>query len=80
VEALLKKKKGSLLIIAEDAPGAKEKFSRWVEDLHIPVIIAGEKKQLGSAIGLSPRSVILIDDQGFAEAILKEKRNTRVSD
>jgi len=72
VEALLKKKKGYLLLIAEDSPGAYTKFSPWAHDLDIPVLKIGTKQELGSAVGLSPRSIILIDDKGFADAILKK--------
>jgi len=72
VEALLKKKKGYLLLVAEDSPGASSKFSLWARDLNIPVLQTGSKQELGLAIGLSPRSIILIDDKGFAEAISKE--------
>lgn len=75
VEALLKKGKGSLLVIAEDSPGAYSKFKPWAEDLKIPVIRTGCKQELGLAVGQSPRSIILIDDKGFAEAILKENRS-----
>lgn len=71
VEALLKKKKGNLLLIAEDSPGANTKFSQWAEDINIPVLIEGSKQELGLAIGLSPRSIVLIMDRGFAEAIIK---------
>ncbi len=69
VEALLKKRKGHLLVIAEDSPGAYAKFSLWAHDLNIPVIRTGSKQELGLAVGLSPRSIILVDDKGFAEAI-----------
>lgn len=72
VEAYLKKRKGHLLIIAGDSPGANTKFSRWAKDIDIPVLIEGSKQELGLAIGLSPRSIILIMDRGFAGAILKE--------
>jgi len=72
VEALLKKKQGHLLIIAEDSPGAKTKFEPWAEEIDIPVKITGSKQELGLAIGLSPRSIILIGDKGFAEAIIKQ--------
>jgi ribosomal protein L7Ae-like RNA K-turn-binding protein len=73
VEALLKKKKGYLLLIAKDSPGAINKFSRWAKDINIPVLIEENKQELGLALGLSPRSTILIMDKGFAQAILKEK-------
>ncbi len=71
IEAMLKKNKGNLLILAEDAPGIYKKYGRWAEDLHIPVWTVGKKQELGIAVGLSPRSCILIMDEGFAKAILK---------
>ncbi len=74
VQALLKKKKGNLLLIAEDSPGADAKFGKWAKDLNIPVLVEGNKQELGSAIGLSPRAIVLIMDRGFAEAILKVRR------
>ncbi|MDP4127037.1 MAG: ribosomal L7Ae/L30e/S12e/Gadd45 family protein [Bacillota bacterium] len=70
VEALLKKGKGSLLIIAEDAQGAQKKYSQWASDLKLPVFVTGTKLEIGLSIGLSPRSAVLILDQGFAKAIL----------
>lgn len=72
VEAMLKKKKGYLIILAEDSPGAVSKFGKWAKDLNIPVLIEGSKEELGSAIGLSPRSALLIMDGGFAQAMIKE--------
>ncbi|MEA4901499.1 L7Ae/L30e/S12e/Gadd45 family ribosomal protein [Desulfitobacterium sp.] len=71
VEAMLKKGKGNLLILAEDAPGTHKKYTQWAGDLHIPVLVFGEKQELGKAIGLSQRSTVLVMDQGFAKAILK---------
>lgn len=71
VEAMLKKGKGFLLILAEDAPGTHKKYTKWAGDLRIPVLILGEKQALGKAIGLSQRSTVLIMDEGFAKAILK---------
>ena len=71
VEAMLKKGKGYLLILAEDAPGAQKKYGTWAEDLDLPVLIMGSKQELGLSIGLSPRSVLLVMDEGFAKAILK---------
>jgi ribosomal protein L7Ae-like RNA K-turn-binding protein len=73
VEAYFKKQKGHLLLIAEDSPGAATKFNQWANDIHIPVLVTGTKQELGSAIGLSPRSIVLIIDRGFAEAIIKAK-------
>lgn len=70
IEAMVKKRKGFLLIIAEDAHGAQKKYVQWAKDIALPVFIAGTKLELGSSIGLSPRSAVLILDQGFAKAIL----------
>jgi len=74
VEALLKKKKGNLLIIAEDATGIITKYDKWAEDLGIEVMICGTKYDLGLAIGMSPRAVVLVMDKGFADAIVKIRR------
>ncbi|SPF54904.1 ribosome-associated L7Ae family protein RplGA [Candidatus Desulfosporosinus infrequens] len=70
IEAMLKKRKGFLLIIAEDAHGAQKKYDQWANDLKLPVVVAGTKLEIGHSIGLSPRSAVLILDQGFAKAIL----------
>ncbi len=70
VEAMLKKGKGFLLIIAEDAQGAQKKYNQWASDLKLPVLVTGTKLEIGISIGLSPRSSVLILDQGFAKAIL----------
>lgn len=73
VEAILKKGKGYLLILAEDAPGISKKYDKWAEDLKIPVMVTGTKLELGMAMGLSPRGAVLITDQGFAKAILEAR-------
>ena len=70
VEALLKKRVGYLLILAEDAHGAQKKYDQWAKDLRLPVVITGTKQEIGHSIGLSPRSAVLILDHGFAKAIL----------
>ena len=70
VEAMMKKRKGFLLIMAEDAPGTQKKYKQWADDLKLPILVNGTKLELGHSIGLSPRSAVLILDQGFAKAIL----------
>jgi ribosomal protein L7Ae-like RNA K-turn-binding protein len=76
VEAYLKKRQGYLLLIAQDSPNANTKFRQWAGDVNIPVQVYGNKEELGLAIGLSPRAIVLIMDRGFADAIIKEI-NTR---
>lgn len=70
IEAMVKKRKGFILIIAEDALGAQKKYTLWAKDIKLPVYITGTKLELGCSIGLSPRSAVLVLDQGFAKAIL----------
>lgn len=70
IEAMVKKRKGNLLIIAEDAHGAQKKYTQWANDIKLPIFIFGTKMELGRSIGLSPRSAVLVLDQGFAKAIL----------
>jgi len=69
VEALIKKKKGYLLIIAEDAPGMTKKFEKWANDIALPVLVSGSKEELGNLTGNAERAVILVLDRGLAQAI-----------
>lgn len=73
IEAMLKKRKGCLMILAEDSPGTQKNFTRWAEDIGLPVMIYGSKQELGLLLGLSPRSAILVMDGGFAKAILEAR-------
>ncbi|CAA7602539.1 50S ribosomal protein L30e-like [Acididesulfobacillus acetoxydans] len=74
VEAMLKKGRGYLLLLAEDVPAAQKKYLQWARDCHLEVVIAGHKEELGLCLGLSPRAAVLILDQGFAGAILEARR------
>lgn len=74
IEALLKKGRGYLLILAGDAPGSQKKYLMWAGDLHLEAVVEGTKDELGLCLGLSPRAAVLILDQGFAKAILKARR------
>ncbi len=67
-----KKKEASLLILAEDAPAdVADRMKRTALGEDIPYIVLGRKNELGIAIGRSGRNVVLIMDEGFASAILK---------
>lgn len=70
VESVLKRKKGFLLIVAEDASNTS-KYVMWAKDMGIPVLTGGSKVALGMAIGQSPKAVLMIMDKGFAETIIK---------
>jgi len=69
-EAIIKKGKAKLVLLAKDASDktkahfinlAKFKNVRWIE--------GGDKLHLGVALGKSPRSVIIITDDNFAGKI-----------
>ena len=72
MEAKISKRGASLVIVASDAPEKYEKKNeasgRSKED---SIKIFGEKCELGSAIGKSPRNVVLIMDAGFAGTLMK---------
>jgi ribosomal protein L7Ae-like RNA K-turn-binding protein len=71
VEALMKKKKGYLLILARDAPGLIKKFELWGQDEEIPVLILADKEELGRAAGSGPKGVMLVLDSGLAKGMIK---------
>jgi ribosomal protein L7Ae-like RNA K-turn-binding protein len=72
-EALLKKRRGSLLVVAADAPKVLKKYEFWTRDAGIPLMVEGSKAELGAAVGMSPLAVLLILDEGFARAIIKAR-------
>lgn len=73
VKALLKKKQIYLLIIAEDLSDNRKKFWKFVaEREEIPIITYGNKRDLGIAIGMSPRALIGITDQKMALSMEKK--------
>lgn len=71
-QALINQGKAKLLILALDAaPGTKRNFHHLAEKHSIKVIEWGNKLDLGIAIGHSPRSVVVILDEGFAKSLRK---------
>jgi ribosomal protein L7Ae-like RNA K-turn-binding protein len=71
---LIAKGKACLIVMAEDISAKinaqlRQAFAQNGEN--IPVIVWGNKKDLGSAIGKSPRGMIAFSDIGFAKAVLK---------
>ncbi|MDA8443043.1 MAG: ribosomal L7Ae/L30e/S12e/Gadd45 family protein [Peptococcaceae bacterium] len=71
-EAMLKKGKAKLVILAADlAVNSQVKYRQWCTDLGVPVLIMGTKQVLGISIGLSPRSIVVVTDGKFAQSILQ---------
>lgn len=69
-EALMKNGKAKLVLLAEDASEkTKEHFINLAQYKKIKCIEAGEKMRLGIALGKSPRSVVVVTDDGFARKL-----------
>lgn len=68
----IKRFKSCLVLIAGDASeGTKKKFTDKCAYYEVPCRIYAAKETLGSATGSDVRSVISVNDEGFAETILK---------
>ena len=69
-ETVFKRGKAKLVILAEDASErTKNNFCFKAKEKGIPFLVFGTKMELGRFIGKSPRSVLVITDQQFANTI-----------
>ena len=69
--------RGILLIVAADASTeVKKKLLYICEKRKITSIILGDKITLGQCIGKGQRVALTINDRGFAQAIIKEVRQS----
>ena len=72
VEKSIKSGKSFLVIIPEDASdNTKKKFRNMTPYRSVPYQELGTKETLGHQLGRSERSSISIEDQGFAQAMIK---------
>ena len=72
VEKSIKSGKSFLVIIPEDASdNTKKKFCNMTTYRSVPYQELGTKETLGHQLGRSERSSISIEDQGFAQAMIK---------
>jgi ribosomal protein L7Ae-like RNA K-turn-binding protein len=70
VEAIIKKGKAKLLILAIDASErTKQHFINLADYKKIQWIEGGQKNHFGIALGRSPRSVVIVTDVGFARKL-----------
>lgn len=75
----MKKGKGKLLIISEDAAeNTVKKLTVEAKAKGIPYRIYGESDNLSHIIGSSGRTIFVITDAHFAECMLKEIDETEV--
>ena len=67
-----------LVIIAEDASeGTAKKFRDMCAYYRVPVLETGRKESLGRALGKEERSVISVNDENFAQAIIRLKAGNK---
>ena len=72
MEKSIKSGKSFLVIIPEDASdNTKKKFKNMTTYRSVPYQELGTKETLGDQLGRSERSSISIEDQGFAQAMIK---------
>ena len=72
-ERAVKKGRGRLVIVAEDASdNTKKMFTNMCKYYEVPMVVFGTKEELGHWIGKAYRASICILDEGFAKAVLKK--------
>ena len=70
VEAIVKKGKAKLVILALDASDrTKEHFRNLAKYKRVPWVEGGHKMSIGIALGKSPRSVVVVTDDGFSRKL-----------
>ncbi len=70
-ERSVKSGKARLVILAGDAsPNTKKKFTDKCRYAGIPVREYSDMDSIGASLGGSPKSVVSIEDDGFAKAVL----------
>lgn len=71
-EKAVKSGKGLLVVIAEDASdNTKKKFSNMCRFYEVPLLLCGDKEQLGRCIGKEFRASLAVLDENFTKAIMK---------
>lgn len=73
VEKMVKRQLVPLLLLAGDcASNNRKKYLQLAETYEIPLREILDKEKLGTAIGKEKRVIILVNDKGFAKALLAE--------
>jgi len=68
--AAVKSGRAKLVLVAEDSSeNSRKEIINKTEHYRLPVLMVTTRKELGEAIGLSPRSAVAVLDQGFGKAI-----------
>ncbi len=72
-EKSVKTGKGFLVLVADDASlNTKKKFRDMCGFYQVPIYFLSDKEQLGRAMGKEFRASLAVQDENFANAIIKE--------
>lgn len=72
-EKAVKSGKAYLVVVAEGASdNTRKKFTDMCTYYQVPIVIFGEKDELGRHIGKESRASLAILDDGFAKAVVKQ--------
>lgn len=75
VEKSVKCDMSCLVLLAEDASETtKKKFRNMCTFYEVPIELYTSKEQMGAVIGRDLRSVVSVEDEGFANAMIKKLR------
>ena len=64
-----------VLLSVEASDNTKKKFTNMCAHYKIPIYIFGSKDELGHAMGQEMRTVLSVNDAGFAEAMRERMNN-----
>ena len=68
----IRSKDAEIVIVSEDASdNTRKKFVDKCSFYKVPIVIFGDKEQLGHAIGKDVRTSLAITDKGFAQSLRK---------
>lgn len=72
-EKCVKEGRAFLVLVADDASdNTKKNFNDMSKYYNVPIRFYGNKIELGHAIGKEFRASVVVNDQGFADSIIKK--------
>jgi ribosomal protein L7Ae-like RNA K-turn-binding protein len=79
-ELALKKGKGKLALLAEDASErTRQRFLFLAKKAGVPCYWGGDRETLGAAIGKAPRSMVVVTADSFAKGMMEILERTGAS-
>lgn len=81
VEQAVKRKKASLIWLADDAgPHTREKIQRLAQRAEVPLMHQGDRYELGHWCGQGATVVLAVIDANFAQAIARKSEENKESE